>query len=215
MPVAERAQLKAGWQRYQGRAGRRLNTEDDYIRFVYGKRTGQLPEIRLGPRPLSVPGAVEQGAGLVLERVVNSRLPGGSRNVRDIPTRFGNTRPDHLPPGRRTIYLKPDGTLSATSTGTPFSAEFVGDSKYRSVIPTTDQTRGFARLAEHSDQKRLVFYVRWQEHFPDPSTLLFDYHGVGRQLPPRFVQELVQSGVREEARQAGVVIDLISDPIWR
>jgi hypothetical protein len=215
MPEAERARLKAAWQRYQGRAGRRLNTEDDYIRFVYGKRTGQLPEIRLGPRPLGVPGAVEQGAGLVLERVVNSRLPGGSRNVRDIPTRFGNTRPDHLPPGQRTIYLNPDGTVSATSTGTPFSAKFVGDSKYRSLIPTTDQTRGFARLAEHSDQKRLVFYVRWQEHFPDPSTLLFDNDGVGRLLPPRFVQELVQSGVREEARQAGVVIDLISDPIWR
>jgi len=70
MPVAERAQLKAGWQQYQGRAGRRLHTEDDYIRFVYGKRTGQLPEIRLGPRALGVPGAVEQGAGLVLERVV-------------------------------------------------------------------------------------------------------------------------------------------------
>jgi hypothetical protein len=45
--------------------------------------------------------------------------------------------------------------------------------------------------------------------------LLFDNHGVGRLLPPRFVQELVQSGVREEARQAGVVIDLISDPMWR
>jgi hypothetical protein len=115
---------------------------------------------------------------------------------------------------RRTTYLKPDGTVS-TSTGTPFSAEFVGDSKYRSVIPTTDQTRGFARLAEFSDQKRLVFYVRWQEHFPDPSTLLLDRYAVGRLLPPRFVQELVQSGVREEARAAGVVIDLISDPMWK
>src|SRR5262245_47502702 len=215
MPVAERAQLKAGWQRYQGRAGRRLDTEDDYVRFVYGKRTGQLPEVRLGPRALGVPGAVEQGAGLVLERVVNSRLPGGSRNVRDIPTRFGNTRPDHLPPGGRTIYLKPDGTVSATSAGTPFSAEFVGDSKYRDVIPTTNQTRGFARLAEHSDQKRLVFYVRWREHFPARSTLPFDKYSVGHLLPPRFVQELVQSGVREEARQAGVVIELISDPMWR
>jgi hypothetical protein len=215
MPVAERAQLKAGWQRYQGRAGRRLDTEDDYIRFVYGKRTGQLPEVRRGPRALGVPGAVEQGAGLVLERVINSRLPAGSRNVRDIPTRFGNTRPDHLPPGRRTIYLKPDGTVSATSAGTPFSAEFVGDSKYRDVIPTTNQTRGFVRLAEHSDQKRLVFYVRWQEHFPARSTVPFDKYGVGHLLPPRFVQELVQSGVREEARQAGVVIDLISDPMWR
>jgi hypothetical protein len=59
MPAPERARLKAGWQRYQGRAGRRLTTEDDYIRFVYGKRTGQLSEIRLAPRALGVRGAVE------------------------------------------------------------------------------------------------------------------------------------------------------------
>ena len=215
MSAAERARLQAGWQRYSGKAARRLQSEDDYIRFVYGKRTGQLPEIRRGPRPLGVPGAVEQEAGLVLERVVNARLPGGSRNVRDIPTRFGNTRPDHLPPGSRTIHLNPDGSVSSTGTGTPFSAAFVGDSKYRSFVPTTDQTRGFARLAAHSDEKRLVFYVRWQDHFPDPAGLLLDRYGAGYSLPDRFVPAIVQSGVRDEARQAGVVIDLVSDPRWR
>lgn len=215
MPAAERARLHAGWQRYQGRAARRLNTEDDYIRFVYGKRTAQLAEIRLGPRALGVPGAVEQGAGLVLERVVNSRLPGGSRNVRDIPTSFGSTRPDHLPPGRRTVYLNPDGTVSATGTGTPFSAQFVGDSKYRDVIPTTNQTRGFARLAGMSDDRKLVFYVRWQDAFGDASQLLSDSYGVGKVLPQRFVPQLVQSGIREEAGQVGVTIELISNPLWR
>jgi hypothetical protein len=83
------------------------------------------------------------------------------------------------------------------------------------VIPTTDQTRGFARLAGYSDQKRLVFYVRWQQHFPDPSTLLIDFYGVGHVLPARFVDEIVQSGVRQEARQVGVIIDLISNPAWK
>src|SRR5262249_16910213 len=100
---------------------------------------------------------------------------------------------------RRTIYLNPDGTVSTTSTGTPFSAEFVGDSKYRSVIPTTDQTRGCARLRIQR-LKALNVLRPWQEHFPDLSTLLLDHYAIGRLLPPRFVQELVQSGVREEAR---------------
>jgi hypothetical protein len=120
MPAVERARLQAGWQRYSGRANRRLHSEDDYIRFVYGKHTGQLPHVALGPRALGTRGAVEQIARLVLEQVVNARLPGGSCNLRDIPTHFGNVRPDHLPPGRNTIYLNPDGTASATNTGTPF-----------------------------------------------------------------------------------------------
>lgn len=215
IPADELARLRAGWQRYSGRAGRRLHSEDDYLRFVYGKRTGQLPQILRGPRPLGAVGAIEQEAGLLLQQVVDAHLPaGGSRNVRDIPTPFGNIRPDHLPPGRGTVYLNPDGSVSPSSTGTPFSARFVGDSKYRSLVPTTDQTRGFVRLAGLSDQKRLVFYVRWQDHFPATSTLLRDFD-VGYRLPPRLVPDIVQSGIRAEADRAGVVIELISDPAWR
>jgi hypothetical protein len=214
MPAAEYARLRAGWRRYRSRGGSRLRTEDDYIRFVYGRRTGRLPRVVRGPRPLGPPGAVEQLAGHVLERAVNAHLPPGSRNVRDIPTRFGNVRPDHLPPGRRVIHLNPDGSVSAAGTGTPFSARFVADSKYREVIPTNDQTRGFVRLAALSDEKRLVFYVRWREHFGDPAALVKDPH-VGRKLPARAVPQLVQSGVRDAARQAGVSIELISDITWK
>jgi hypothetical protein len=60
----------------------------------------------------------------------------------------------------------------------------------------------------------LVFYVRWQEYFPNPSTLLRDFD-VGYCLLASLVPRIVQSGVREEARQAVIVIDLISDPLWR
>jgi hypothetical protein len=211
---AERARLQAGWKRYSGRASRRLQSEDEYIRFVHGKRSGQLPAVTSGPRDLGATGAIEQQGGHILQRVVDEHLPAASRNARDIPTSFGNTRPDHLPPGTRTIYLNPDGTVSATNTGTPFSARFVGDSKYRNAIPTSDQTRGFVRLAQLSDEKRLVFYVRWQEHFPATSTLLRELE-VGYTLPERLVPEIVGAGVREEARSAGVAIDLVSDPMWR
>jgi hypothetical protein len=211
---AERARLHRGWQAYSGRAGRRLHSEDEYVRFVYGKRTGQLPRVALGPRDLGAAGAVEQMGGHLLERVVNEHLPAGSRNARDIPTQFGNVRPDHLPPGQKAVRLAPDGSVTAAGSGTPFSARFVADSKYRDLVPTTDQTRGFVKLAALSDEKRLVFYVRWQEHFGDPAALLKDLD-VGYRLPPRLVPQVVGSGVREEARTAGVTIDLISDPRWR
>jgi hypothetical protein len=211
---AERARLHRGWLAYSGRAARRLHSENDYVRFVYGKRTGQLPRVSLGPRDLGAAGAVEQMAGHLLERAVNEHLPPGSRNARDIPTQFGNVRPDHLPPGRKAVRLAPDGSVSAAGTGTPFSARFVADSKYRDLVPTTDQTRGFVKLAALSDEKRLVFYVRWQEHFGDPAALFKDLD-VGYVLPERFVPQVVQSGVREEARKAGVTIELISDPLWR
>src|SRR5262249_17393233 len=113
---------------------------------------------------------------------------------------------------RRTIYLNPDGTVSTTSTGTPFSAEFVGDSNTAASFQLP--IRHAVSLAfEFSDQKRLMFYVRGRSISQICPTLLLDHYAVGRLLPPRFVRELVQSGVREEARAAGVVIDLISDPM--
>ena len=214
MSPAERARLRAGWRRYRKLPGARLHSQDDYIRFVYGKRTGQLPRVSLGPRDLGAVGAIEQQAGHILERVVNEHLPAGSKNARNIPTRHGDVRPDHLPPGNKTTHLNPDGSVAKTGAGTPFSAEYVADSKYRDLIPTNDQTRGFVELAALSDEKRLVFYVKWQDHFPDASGLFRDLD-VGYQLPDRYVPQIVASGVRDEARKAGVRIDLISDPRWR
>jgi hypothetical protein len=170
--------------------------------------------VTLGPRDLGAPGAVEQTAGHLLERVVNEHLPPGSRNARDLPTEFGNVRPDHLPPGQKTVRLDPKGSVTEAGSGTPFSARYVADSKYREVIPTNDQTRGFVKLAALSDEKRLVFYVRWQEHFGEPAALLTDLD-VGYRLPDRFVPQVVQPGVRELAQKAGVTIELVSDPLWR
>jgi len=210
----EIAALKDGWKTYQTKPRKFLKTEDEYLRFVYGKRTKQLPKVLKAPRDLGAVGAIEQEAGLVLERVVDAHLPPGSANTREIPTRYANVIPDHLPPGGRTIYLNPDGTISATPSGTPFSARFVGDSKYRDIIPTTNQTRGFAKLAALSDEKKLIFYVRWKDGFPAVESLT-GHLGVGYQLPAKFVPEIVGAGVRGVAREGEVEIVLISNPLWR
>ena len=107
------------------------------------------------------------------------------------------------------------GRLTAGAGGTSFSAQFVADSKYRDFIPSTPQTRGFASLARYSDDQRLVFYVRWQESFPPVQSLPNGAYGVGVRLPNSVVPQLVAPGVREVAQQAGVEIQLISDPLWR
>ena len=49
---------------------------------------------------------------------------------------------------------------------------------------------GFVQLAAVSDEKRLVFYVKWQDHFPDPSGLFRDFD-VGYKIPDRFVPQIV------------------------
>jgi hypothetical protein len=65
-----------------------------------------------------------------------------------------------------------------------------------------------------SDQKKLVFYVKWQDTFPDAAGLLMDGR-VGYVLPNHVVPRIVQSGIREKASELNVVIELISDPRWR
>lgn len=208
---AQRTQYQRQWQNYQGP----LQTLDDYIRFRHGVRTGQLPRGRRVARGLGEVGEVERRAGYILQDIVNTRLPAGSANARDIPTRFGNVRPDHLPPGQNTIYLDSIGRRTNSPNGTPFSASFVADSKYRDVVPTTDQTRGLASLTRYSDEQRLVFYVRWQEGFPAPTTLTRGAHNTGYVLPGEFIPQIVGFGVREEASRVGVQIQLVSDPLWK
>jgi hypothetical protein len=74
-----------------------------------------MPKNLRGPRRLGAPGAIEQDGGVILQKVVDQHLPAGSSNVRDIPTRFGNTRSDHLPPDQRTVNLNADGAVSTTA----------------------------------------------------------------------------------------------------
>lgn len=215
IPPETLRKYQSKWKTY---TGKNLKNESDYIRFRYGHETGSLPKVVRNapprPRQLGFYSGVEKIGGSILQKVLDESLPAGSANSKVFPTAVGNCIPDHLPPGKSVIHLKPDGSVSSTSTGTPFSATFVGDSKYRDIIPTTDQTRAFAKLAAHSDDKRLVFYVRWQRSFGSPDNLLRDFYA-GYRIPGHHVATIVGSGVREEAAKAGVTIELISDPLWK
>jgi len=209
------AEFEEDWKNY---TKGNFKKKEDYIRFRYLKRIDEWPVIE-SPARMDLGhdkrGAVEQLAGHVLEPIVDSKLPAGSANTREFHMGFKKAiEPDHLPPGTKTTYLNRDGTVSTSGTGTAFSAEFVGDSKFRDVVPTTDQTRGFARLAQYSDQKKLVFYMKWQERFQTAHAVT-DAHGLGIVVPAEMVPSLVQSGVRTEAHNVGVTIEVVSNPMWR
>jgi hypothetical protein len=215
IPSTRLNSLKAAWKEYLVRGGKRLKTEEDYIRYRYLHEIDEWPEIIGAGRELGAPGAIEQMAGHEMERFVDHKLPAGNPNTTSYPAGLPErVVPDHLPPGKKTVYLSPDGTVSSTPTGSRFSADFVGESKYRDLVPTDDQARGLVRLAQHSDQKKLVFYMRWQDKFravastPDP-------HGIGFVLPPALLPSLVQAGIREEAAKVGVTIEVVSGPLMR
>ena len=223
LTAVRRAELEAAYPGYVARreaeiaagATRRAPLSmDEYVRARHGFETEQLrPGESLLPRDLSG-GAIEQEAGRIMERVVDARLP-GSANSRSFPNPFGDPCiPDHLPPGETTVFL--DSAGRRASQGTPFSARFVGDSKYRDLVPISGQTRGFVNLARLSDTRTLVFYVRWQERFPGEAGLVLDAALGGRVLPVRpWNSQLVSPALREFARQRGVSIRLVTDIMWR
>jgi hypothetical protein len=125
--------------------------------------------------------------------------------------------PDHLPPGATTSLLDSLGRKATSKTkGVPFSADFVGDSKYMDAIKNTAQVKGFLDLARHSDRRTLVFYVRWQDRFPAPESLS-NQSGFGAlELPPQdWNKALVPKEILAIAKRKGVTIQLVSDPKWR
>ena len=199
---AERARLRAGWQRYRRRPGARLHSQDDYIRFVYGKRTGQLPGSRWDR--------------------ATSGLSGRSSSRPDIS--WNGSSMNIFPPGVRTLAISQPGTATFAPTtfrlarrrfiSIPMAASASRAAACRSPpnmsptrstanTPTNDQTRGFVQLADSATRSGWSLYVKWQDHFPDPSGLVRDFD-VGYNLPDRYVSQIVGSGVREEARKAGV-----------
>lgn len=212
LTAQQRLRYEQDWQRYKGP----IRTRGDYVLARHGYATEQLQRGSVLGR-LGETGVIEQLAGHELERVVNARLPAGSANSRAYPTPAGTTgqAPDHLPPGQNTRYLRPDGSISQTATDTPFSARFVGDSKYRELVPTTDQTRGFVHLARLSDERLLVFYVRWRQGFPGPATLTHNPLLGGLELPVHLNQTVIGEGIRDLARAQRVRIRMVSDPLWR
>jgi Domain of unknown function (DUF4157) len=204
------AQIAAGI-----RPNRPILSAHDYARFRWGREQGILVQGRGGGAvDLSRRGVIEQGAGHVLEKVIDARLPGSS-NATAFPNPFGKACiPDHLPPGNKVVFLDQSGYK--TTSGTRFSARFVGDSKYRTYIDVTDQTRGFVNLARFSDERTLVFYMRWQEGFPAIEGLTFDQSLGGHVLPVRpWNEALVSPELRALARDRGVKIRVVTDPIWK
>ena len=190
--------------------------KDTYVHFRHGTESGQLVREVSGPANLSRTGAIEQLAGYELERVVDQRLPKGSANNTSFPNPYGEERvkPDHIPRGEKVIRIDSSGRQAPK--GQLFSAKFVGDSKYVEMVPITDQTRGFVNYARLSDEKTLVFYVRWQQKFPGTDKLIFDASFGGYVLPPRpWNAEIVAPGLREFAGARNVKIRLVSDPLWK
>ncbi len=215
IPKEELAGLKRDWRAYRGP----IQRENDYIRYRYLKTRDEFPEIIGYPRQLGAPGAIEQEAGHLFEKYIDYKLPPGN----DIRRRFTvglptAVEPDHLPPGRKTTYLNPDGTASATETGISFSAEFVGESKYRDFVgadrEAVNQSVGFVRLARFSDQKKLVYYMRWQPRFQTAHAVA-DAYNLGILVPDSIVPSLVHQEIRAEAANLGVTIEVVSNPEWR
>jgi len=218
--------------RLQGEYWRRLNTEwhgepyrmlsrDEWARWQYGVEQGRIRPLEGPPVPLGE--RIGQLTGHELQRVVNGRLPAGSANSRDFRV-FGvdeACRPDHLPPGTRTSYLDRAGRIQTTpSPGrrTAFSAQFVGDSKYlQGVVPFDAQTEAFIRLAAGTDERAVVFYVRWRDGFPSSAELAAGPFGVGYELPTAARNGVVSGNLLDfaAARQPPVAVRIVSDPNWR
>jgi hypothetical protein len=226
IPPGEAARYRTAYPRYVARrqreiatgmgSGRPILAEDDYIRARWGYDSGLLRRgAHAGPSDLGRTGAIEQEAGRTMQKVVDTRLPPSSSNTAVYPNPHGDpVIPDHLPPGAGEVFLDAKG--HKTATGRRFSARFVGDSKYLAGrVPIDGQTRGLVNLARFSDDKTLVFFIRWQGGFPAAESLTFDSVLGGRVMPVRpWNEQLVSPALREFARQQGVKIRLVSDPLW-
>jgi hypothetical protein len=195
-------------------------SEDEWVRWQYGREQGRIQPAEGPPVPLGQ--RVEQLAGHELQRVVNGRLPAGSANSREYRV-FGapdTCRPDHLPPGTQVWFLDSAGRFhpQAGPGRTPFSARFVGDSKYlETVVPFDRQTEAFVRLARRTDESSVVFYVRWRDSFPAPSQLAAGPLGVGFELPAAARSGVVSGNLLDFAAGGRplVRVRIVSDPNWR
>jgi hypothetical protein len=224
IPPADLARLRTQYQ--QNLAGEwrgdpyRMLSEDEWVRWRYGIEQKRILTFEGPPKPLGE--QIGQLAGHELERVVNGRLPGGSANSRNFNI-FGveeGFRPDHLPAGSRVSYLDRAGRIHTTPGPgrAPFSARFVGDSKYLSgVVPLDAQTDAFVRLAAATDDRAVMFYVRWRDGFPPPTELAAGPFGVGYELPAAARTGVVSGNLLDFAagRKPPIAVRIVSDPNWR
>jgi hypothetical protein len=224
IPSADLARLRSQYQQNLASAWRgepyRMLSQDEWVRWRYGVEQNRILTIEGPPKPLGE--LIGQLAGHELEHVVNGRLPAGAANSRNFKI-FGvedGFRPDHLPPGAQTSYLDNAGRIHATPGPgrTPFSARFVGDSKYlETAVPFDAQTEAFVRLAAGTDEKAVVFYVRWRDGFPPPTELTAGPFGVGYELPATARSGLVSGNLVDFAagRRPPIAVRIVSDPNWR
>jgi hypothetical protein len=222
IPPADLTRLRGEYQRrlageWRGEPYRMLS-EDEWVRWQYGVEQGRITPLEGPPVPLGE--RIGQLAGHELERVVNGRLPSGSANSRDFKI-FGveeGFRPDHLPRGSRTRYIDPAGRIYSAPGGKriPFSARYVGDSKYLGgVVPFDAQTEAFVRLAAATDEKAVVFYVRWRDGFPPAEGLAAGPYGVGFELPAAARNGVVSGNLIDFANGRDIAVRIVSDPSWK
>ncbi|WP_328524050.1 hypothetical protein [Kribbella sp. NBC_00359] len=222
IPPADLARLQAQYRANLSGPWRdepfRMLSEDEWVRWRYGVESGRISPVEGPPVPLGE--RIGQLAGHELERVVNGRLPAGSANSRDFKI-FGvdeGFRPDHLPPGSQTRYIDPAGRIHATPgrNRIPISARYVGDSKYlEGVVAFDAQTEAFVRLAAATDEKAVVFYVRWRNTFPPSEGLTAGPFGIGYELPAAARSGVVSSNLLDFAKGRGIGVRIVSDPNWK
>lgn len=207
------------WVRKRRRQGRRTFSRDDYARFRHERENpDQYGSVtNLEPR-------LAQDAGRVMESGI-SQITGIPKNTQSfpIPPRYRGTHPkspknvipDYIPPGNNEVYLNGNGikVVHKRNGKHTFSARFVGDSKYLDKkVPYTGQTRGFVNLAQYSDEKKLVFFIRWKDNMPPISNLRRGM--AGYQLPRSINSHYVSPSLIDLARSKGVTIELYSHPFW-
>jgi hypothetical protein len=167
MTAAERQQLDAGWARYSQRANRAIRSHDDYVRFVYGKRTRQLAKtVKPSTGQKSIEAEVAIEAGRAAEAVQGVLRNTTKNNAAYDVTFFDPVRlqmvsktviPDFMPTTRTDSAGRFLPARDAADALVIADSKFTWDAAKR--ITLDDQIRAMMVLAQRNN-KPFVFLVR-------------------------------------------------------
>lgn len=153
----ELARLRVSWQRYRARENPLLQTEDDFIRFVFGKRSGQIErDVRLVNKGMPIKAQLAINAGQTFEMrwenvIIKTRKNNVSYRVTILDARTQQPKvveiiPDFMPVGEREPIT--DLYRSARHGEKPL---IIADSKYKwdasRNVALDDQIRAMLTLA--------------------------------------------------------------------